>query len=356
MVDLPSIPRSVTADGRPSPMPTVSVIVPNYNHAQFLRQRIDTILAQTYQDFELILLDDCSGDDSRAILSEYVAHPRVRLEFNDANSGSPFKQWNKGVRLACGKYVWIAESDDYADSQFLARLVPLLESDPAIGFAYCRSWRVTDQGTIGFADYNLPDPDRWTTDFCVDGQELFRRYFALITPVPNASAVVFRKALFEQLGCADESLRLCGDWKVWAAMALAGKVAYSSEPMNYFRYHANNARSRTAQAGTDVLEYLHVTRWVLDRVRLPRAQLKQIWAARAEGWVPAVLSFRTPPALRREILASVKELDPHPIRRVFGPALSTAHRKLSRHCRDLRALMSRGQSANSERPPAKVSR
>lgn len=342
MVDLPSISRSVTADGRLSPIPAVSVIVPNYNHAPFLRQRIDTILAQTYQDFELILLDDSSTDDSRAILSEYAEDPRVRLEFNGANSGSPFKQWNKGVRLARGKYIWIAESDDYADPQFLARLAPLLESDPAIGFAYCRSWRVTDQGTIGFADYNLPDPDRWTGDFCVDGKELLRRYFALITPVPNASAVVFRKQLFEQVGCADESLRLCGDWKLWAAMALAGKVAYSSAPMNYFRYHGNNARSRTAQSGIDALEFLHVTRWVLDRVQLSPVELKSIWAARAKGWVPALLSFRTPPDLRREILASVKALDPHPVRRIFGPAVSTAQRKFTKHCRDLRALMSRG--------------
>jgi len=90
-------------------MPNVTVIVPNYNHARFLRQRLDSILTQTYQDFELILLDDCSTDDSRTILKEYAADPRVRLELNEANSGSPFKQWNKGVQLAQGKYVWIAE-------------------------------------------------------------------------------------------------------------------------------------------------------------------------------------------------------------------------------------------------------
>ena len=111
-------------------MPTVSVIVPNYNHARFLPQRIETILRQSYQDFELLLLDDCSTDDSRAILSQYASDPRVRLEFNEMNSGSPFKQWNKGVRLARGKYVWIAESDDYADPQLLERLVAVLEADP----------------------------------------------------------------------------------------------------------------------------------------------------------------------------------------------------------------------------------
>jgi glycosyltransferase involved in cell wall biosynthesis len=88
----------------------VSVVVPNYNHARFLRKRVDSILGQTFQDFELILLDDCSTDDSRSVLSKYADDPRVRIEFNEVNSGSTFKQWNKGVWLAHGEYVWIAES------------------------------------------------------------------------------------------------------------------------------------------------------------------------------------------------------------------------------------------------------
>ena len=79
-------------------MPRVSVIVPNYNHARFLPKRIESILNQTFQDFELILLDDCSTDDSRSILSSYASDPRVTIEFNKVNSGSTFKQWNKGVR------------------------------------------------------------------------------------------------------------------------------------------------------------------------------------------------------------------------------------------------------------------
>jgi glycosyltransferase involved in cell wall biosynthesis len=115
--------------------PRVSVAVPNYNHARFLRQRLDTILAQTYQDFELILLDDCSTDESRTILEQYAGDPRARLEFNEVNSGSTFKQWNKGVRLAQGKYVWIAESDDYSDARFLERLVSLFSTSTKYDFS-----------------------------------------------------------------------------------------------------------------------------------------------------------------------------------------------------------------------------
>src|SRR5579864_3114331 len=114
--------------------PKVSVVVLNFNHARFLRKRIDSILGQTFQDFELILLDDRSTDDSRSILSKYADDARVRIEFNEVNSGSTFKQWNKGVRLAHGEYIWMAESDDYADDKLLDRLVAVLDDQPEVVF------------------------------------------------------------------------------------------------------------------------------------------------------------------------------------------------------------------------------
>ncbi len=336
--------------------PTVSVVVPNYNHAAYLRQRIDSILAQTYQDLEVLLLDDRSTDESRAIIQEYASDPRVRIDFNEVNSGSPFKQWNKGVGLARGKYIWIAESDDYADPRLLEALVPLLDSDSSIAFAYCRSWRVTPGGVAGFADYNLPDSNRWESDFCVAGAEFFRRYFAYITPVPNASAAVFRKSVYDAVGGADESLRLCGDWKLFGAIALRGMVAYSALPMNYFRYHENNARSQTTRDGRDVAEFLHVTRWALERVTLPDDELAKIRRARAKGWVPTLLSFRTPPDLRKQILESVRAIDPHPARRFFGPALSTLCRKLARHFRELPSIVRPRFSGLSQSAWRKASR
>ena len=101
-------------------MPKVSVIIPNYNHALFLEQRLESVLNQTYQDFEVIFLDDASTDSSRAVFTKYANHPKIsHIIFNETNSGYPFKQWNKGVNLAMGEYIWIAESDDYAELNFL---------------------------------------------------------------------------------------------------------------------------------------------------------------------------------------------------------------------------------------------
>ncbi|HVB88286.1 MAG TPA: glycosyltransferase [Candidatus Dormibacteraeota bacterium] len=323
-------------------MPAVSVIVPNYNHARFLRRRIDSILAQTFQDFEVILLDDCSTDDSRSILSSYASDPRIRIEFNDANSGNTFKQWNKGVRLARGEYVWIAESDDYAGERFLERLLAVLPRDPAVAFAHCRSYRVTNGDLLnGFEDTYLQylGPHGWDADFCVDGRQECRDYFVFTNSVPNASAVAFRKAVYERVGGADESLVLCGDWKLWAAMALTGRIAYVSQPLNYYQWHSATLRNKTARASVSVSvpESLQVVRWILDRVELSEAELTKVYKAHAAGWVPELMSTHRSLAAKSMILRYAKAVDPHPMRRAAGPAVETVRRKLLRHWRSVRS-------------------
>ena len=319
-------------------MPKISVIVPNYNHGRFLNQRIDSILNQTFQDFELILLDDCSTDNSRDILSSYASDPRVRLEFNEKNSGTPFKQWNKGVQIARGQYIWIAESDDYTAPRFLERLVPILEAEPNTAYAYCRSWRVFANGeTPGFMDYYLKPLDlhHWTADHRADGREECRNFFARMNCVPNASAVVFRRAVFEQVGGADETLRLCGDWKLWASMALTGQIAYVAEPLNYFRFHEDTVRSKTVLTKRNVSESLDVISWIFRQVKPPQSVRQKIQRWQPEAWTPTLMSLRVAPDVKRRILHAVREIDPHPIRHAIRPALGTIRLKLRRHWRTL---------------------
>ena len=317
-------------------MSTVSVVVPNYNHARFLPRRIESVLRQTFQDFELILLDDCSTDESRSILSQYACDPRVRIELNEVNSGSTFKQWNKGVRLARGKYVWIAESDDYADERMLERLVAVLETEPKVAFAYCRSWRVSADGHLeGFADEsNLADLDqrRWTTDFCADGREECRSYLLQCNTVFNASAVLFRKAAYERVGGADESLLLCGDWKLWASIALTSDLVYLAEPLNYFRVHDESVRSKSAGRGLTAAEYLQVIRWILAQVTPAEATREKLCETLAALWVPAMTSRYVPFARKWSILQSARAIDPDAIRRVFHAAFEVLRLKVLRHC------------------------
>lgn len=312
-------------------MPAVSIIIPNYNHARFLSKRIDSVFQQTFQDWELIVLDDCSTDDSLSIISRYAGEPRVRIERNEANSGSTFKQWNKGIRMAQGKYVWIAESDDYADPQMLQRLVAVLDADPAVTLAYCQSWRVSEDGQrIGYADFYLDylDAHRWKTDFCVIGSDECQKYLVSSNTVPNASAVVFRRDIYQRVGGADEKMRMCGDWKLWAAMALQGKVAYLGEPLNYFRTHAASVRSKSNKQALDAAEYLQVIRWIMEQVRPAEPVLTRLCRMQAGFWVPALLSTRVSSSVKWSILKNVWAVDPHPVRRAVRPAIRTIREKL----------------------------
>jgi glycosyltransferase involved in cell wall biosynthesis len=129
-------------------MPEVTVITPNYNHARYLPRRLESILGQTFQDFELIILDNASTDNSREVIEWYAKDPRVKTIFNAANNGSTFRQWSLGLGHARGEYVWFAESDDYAAPTLLETLVDRLDRHPNVGLAYCQSWVVDEDANL----------------------------------------------------------------------------------------------------------------------------------------------------------------------------------------------------------------
>jgi glycosyltransferase involved in cell wall biosynthesis len=324
-------------------VPTVSIVIPNYNHARFLRQRIESVLGQTYQDFELILLDDCSTDESRSILSEYAADSRVRLEFNEKNSGSTFKQWNKGVRLARGEYVWIAESDDYADSRLLEKLVSRLDADPRAVLSYCRSWLVSADGEhSGFLSSYLADLDahRWTADFCAGGREECRKYLVRRNTVSSASSVLFRRAVYWQMGGADEELVLCGDWKTWASMALTGgTISYVGEPLNYYRFHDASVSAKSLQNGVWAAEALHVTRWILQRVAPTETTRNKVCDDLFALWCPKVLTNRIAVRRRWAILRDARAIDQHALRKLVYPAFVALRMTLARRLRSVQAKL-----------------
>ncbi|TXN72117.1 glycosyltransferase family 2 protein, partial [Methylobacterium sp. WL8] len=121
-------------------LPKVSIIVPNFNHAPYLNERLKSIYDQTYKNFEVILLDDCSYDESAKILTKFAnTHKNnTRLFINKKNSGGVFNQWKKGFSLAIGELIWIAESDDYCSSDFLSELVKFFRNN-AVRMAFCRT-------------------------------------------------------------------------------------------------------------------------------------------------------------------------------------------------------------------------
>lgn len=229
--------------------PLITVVIPNYNHCKYLSKRLDSVINQKYTNIEILVLDDASTDQSQQIIEDYVRRDnRITYVCNEINSGSTFKQWNKGVSLARGEYVWFAESDDFADLDFLERMLPYLENHRECVLAFCDSYVVDQTDAIvdmakGWCGvHGLGQP--LDKDCIVDGKMLSRDFFTRKTVIPNASAVLFRKSVYEKVGLADESLQMTGDWKLWFQMALTGSVAYHDEPLNYFRTHPDNVRTR----------------------------------------------------------------------------------------------------------------
>ena len=226
-------------------MPKVSIIVPNYNHSKFLEKRLDSIFNQTYKDFEIILLDDCSTDDSLKILNEYVTRPNVSyLIVNKKNSGSTFKQWKRGIELAKGEYVWIAESDDWATNDFLSQLVKELDEDSQLGIAYCQSYIVDENDNIVCDNLSWTsdlDDSRWSKVFVNDGINEIESYLCKKNTIPNASAVLFRKR-YLQFKSIPTKMKIAGDWLVWIKILSKSKVFYTSECLNYFRDTSTSTR------------------------------------------------------------------------------------------------------------------
>ncbi len=225
-------------------MSKVSVIIPNYNHAAFLQQRLDSVLQQSFQDFELIILDDCSHDDSKNIIEGYKLHEKVStILYNEVNSGNTFAQWNKGIQYAKGSFIWIAESDDFADSSFLERTVALLDENSNIGLVYCQSFRVNTVGVVEGDWKNWTDdlnPELFSADFIYPGKDFINQYLLYKNIIPNASAVLFRKKIFEAMNGAELSIRYCADWNLWLKILSVSDVGFISTPLNYFRYHSQS--------------------------------------------------------------------------------------------------------------------
>ncbi|MGQ0609809.1 MAG: glycosyltransferase [Paracoccaceae bacterium] len=249
--------------------PLVSVIVPNYNHAPFLRQRLDSIYGQSWPRFEVILLDDGSGDDSRAILQDYAARhaDRTRVILNDKNSGSAFRQWEKGMAAARGDLIWIAESDDWCSANFLETLVPFF-ANPAVQLAYAPSVFMNgagDRQIWSMAEY-LSDlgPERWDKAFVIPAPRIVREAFAERNIIPNVSSALMRRIERPEALEADvwRGMRTCGDWVFYLNLMRGGLLAYSPDAQNFYRMHGANTSALSHTTDSYYIEHETVARCV----------------------------------------------------------------------------------------------
>jgi len=325
--------------------PRVSVIVPNYNYAHFLKRRLSSIFNQTFQDFEVLYLDDASRDESTLVLNrcleEWNEAHRTRIFLNETNSGSTFHQWNKGVQEARGQYIWLAEADDFADPRLLETLVQKLDDQPQTTLAYCKSFVIHDDDTLhGHAEDELStlDSAHWQSDFMNNGRDECARFLVQHNTVLNASAVLFRKSSYVEAGGADADFRLAGDWLMWIKILLLGDVSFCAQPLNYFRRHESSVRTTVGNSALRIIESYRVTEFALKTVEVEPVVRERVLDALADKWIKAVAPQENKSQRRfnREIYAMAKGTDQRINRRLLKSLVAFIANYLAWHIQNLK--------------------
>jgi glycosyltransferase involved in cell wall biosynthesis len=226
--------------------PRVSVVVPSFNYEAYLPGRIGAILKQTYPIYEIFVADDASTDDSVAMAGALLGGCDVDHEIavNAANSGSAFRQWLAGARRARGDIVWIAETDDLSEPDFLAVAIGAF-ADAGVVMSYTQSKMIDAGGAVIGADYldyvSDIDGERWRRAHVAEGSAEIQGVLAVRNTVPNVSACLFRRpALVEALGAHIEEIagyNIAGDWAAYVRVLEKGRISFHPRALNLHRRH-----------------------------------------------------------------------------------------------------------------------
>lgn len=213
------------------PVPRVSVILPAYNRETLVGRAIDSVLAQTWGDFELIVVDDASQDGTRAVLETYRSHPKVRLILSEVNQGGSGAR-NLGIAAAQGALIAFQDSDDVWLPGKLAAQVAALGANPGAGLCYCAS--LFSQGTHS---YYIPEAAVFAR---LDGdlsQEMLRRN------TTSTQTLLIRRDVLDQAGLFDTSLKRFQDWDLMIRVAQITPFVFLPEPMAVIFATAGNISS-----------------------------------------------------------------------------------------------------------------
>jgi glycosyltransferase involved in cell wall biosynthesis len=207
-------------------MASVSVILPTYNRAQLLNISINSVLSQTYRDFELILIDDCSTDSTSSVLDS-ITDDRVRVIKNTSNKGIAAVR-NIGVMNSRGKYIAFLDDDDEWLPDKLEKQVKIIEeSSPVLGCVYT--------GIIIIMDGSNNTSQTKVSHFRKNilNNLLFNNFI-------TTSTMLIKKECFEKTGLFDESIPYGEDYDMWIRIAEIFEFENISEPLVKYRIHSNS--------------------------------------------------------------------------------------------------------------------
>jgi glycosyltransferase involved in cell wall biosynthesis len=247
-------------------MPRVSILLTCYNHLKFLPTAYQSILDQTFQDYEVIALDDGSTDGTREWLTENAS--RAKLIFNPQNLGT-YGTLNEGLKAATGEFIAIFNDDDVWMPTKLEKQIAMLDANPKIGLVHTDGYFIDGQNQqrndspLGF------DFPRTET-----GDVLLALVYANSI---IASAVVARRSCFDELGGFNSDYFGSGDWEMWYRIAEHHHIGYIAEPLTLYRVHGSNASHKLDRIWRDdeKLRDWIAPRLVTYQERFPKPELQQ---------------------------------------------------------------------------------
>lgn len=224
----------------PSISPQVSFLVPCFNYARYLRACIQSIQAQTFQNFEILILDDASTDETPRLAAELRATDSRIAYFRHEQNLGHLKNYNFGIERAKGDLIWLISADDaLADADVLSGFVQRFIQHPTLGFAFCRVQCMDADGQP--YDKFIPNPETIalpSQPTLFKGHQLFRQLIkANFVPAPSTIA---RKACYEQYGLFHPQLTHSGDWYNWLLFCLDWDVWFEPAAKVYYRKHQQN--------------------------------------------------------------------------------------------------------------------
>jgi glycosyltransferase involved in cell wall biosynthesis len=227
-------------------MPRVSVILPNYNYARYLKECLRSILRQSFDDFDLLYVDDASTDASNAIVETFRENPKLRVQTHATNSGTVYRRWNEAAREAKGDWLWFPNADDAIRPNFLRELLALADAHPRVAVVHARNMRMDAGGRI-VGDGWAGQPElvgRLRRDYVAAGHEEVL-YLSGGCYLTSASALILRRDAFQAAGGFDERLWGCADYDLYLRILHQHDIAYRAEPLAYYRIHGENTTTST---------------------------------------------------------------------------------------------------------------
>lgn len=213
--------------------PDISVIFTSYNHKEFLEQALEAIINQTYRNFELIIVDDCSTDGSQDILKRYVDDERVKLHLLEKNSGSYVNASNYGFTYASAQYVIFAQCDDFPEKNQFSELIKYAKTNIDAAVVFSSSNLINEKGNFILCDFDVRTKrfkKNHNSNSIIHNTEM-NNYLLNSCVIPNLSAALIKKSIFEEFNFFSKKYFVLADWDLWLKISTKYNFYYLRQPL-----------------------------------------------------------------------------------------------------------------------------